>query len=480
MAQISRNPGRLAPIVLCAALVALFCAASAEAAFPGRDGRIAATAYGFEGGAFSRLYVGGPKGGMQRLGTGGMAASLPAWSPDGRSIAFVGIPPHAENGSLYVMDYDGSRLRRVAGAQSGVSAPAWSSAGTKIGYLGCPSGCSSAFSIGLDASRPSRIAGIHPFFTISWSPDGSKLAYDSEDSPIHVSAADGSGTVDVPGTLGQGPDWAPRGDELVYQGTETTARGLYVTAPDGTGLKRLTDDQEDLNPAWSPSGRRLVFVRGEALFTVGADGTHPKRLTRGFPYYGSPDWQPIAAPACPSVSVVEVHGSRRRSDAGRRPRAFARGLLGELRTSAAPMPLAYGAGTFSWHKPGRRYIDGVRGGVKRLRARLLSDPCNSVTRYVLAGSGQSAQVVGDMLAGHLSRDVRRRVVVAVLFADPKSKHGILGARKSRIPKGTRVFSLCARGEPICRAHPRGSAHQPRGGRGRQARDAARRVAKLLE
>jgi TolB protein len=69
---------------------------------------------------------------------------------------------------------------------------------------------------------------------------------------------------------------------------------------DGTGARRVVGNpgQPDTSPAWSPDGRRLVFVRNTGgtyvLGIANADGTKARLLKRAHSVYGSPSWSPTS------------------------------------------------------------------------------------------------------------------------------------------------------------------------------------------
>ena len=113
---------------------------------------------------------------------------------------------------------------------------------------------------------------------------------------------------------------------------------IYVIAPNGTGLKRLTScPLQESDPAWSPDGSRIAFVRyascreancsldlasGDvvagtgAVFVMDADGSHVSRLTRNAPGVNDPTWSPdgtqiaySAGDLAGSVYVMNADGS---------------------------------------------------------------------------------------------------------------------------------------------------------------------------
>jgi Tol biopolymer transport system component len=79
---------------------------------------------------------------------------------------------------------------------------------------------------------------------------------------------------------------APLGNGLIAFSRGGPQAGLYVMDPEGTGVTRITSDEVDADPAWSPDGSRIVFVRGfwaknAGIYVMAADGTEPQRITDG-------------------------------------------------------------------------------------------------------------------------------------------------------------------------------------------------------
>jgi Tol biopolymer transport system component len=100
------------------------------------------------------------------------------------------------------------------------------------------------------------------------------------------------------------PRWSPHGPTVAF------SRGfaqIWLSGDDGAPPRRLTrpiGGAQDTAPAWSPDGRRLVFVRlaprspgrsggpRTALWTIGATGARPRRLLSADRNVGTPDWSP--------------------------------------------------------------------------------------------------------------------------------------------------------------------------------------------
>ena len=191
----------------------------------------------------------------------------PAWSPDGRWIAATS--GHWAQGresfrhTIVVLRADGRRLRTVydGGAMSATS-PAWSPDGRTIAFMhtdiGALGASPSIYVVPAAGGEARRITEDGAQDDPDWSPDGSLIAYSHGDAlgrdAVRIMRRDGSGdrllvddTTDSEGW----PAWAPSGGRVAF-----SRRGrIWTVAADGTALQQITDPPEfhsDWDPSWQP------------------------------------------------------------------------------------------------------------------------------------------------------------------------------------------------------------------------------------
>lgn len=221
----------------------------------------------------------------------------PAFSPDGRWLAGNGERPEQMN--LILMPADGSELHEITRYIED-ALPAWS-----------PDGQSLAFSSNRSGDRQSRVYVIDNIWPASTKEEGRVLRSDlyevlgsfptwTADGEVVYSGCDfraspiRCGLYALPAQPGEGEprqltdhpdDSAPdiHGNRLAFMSRRDGNWEIYVADATGGGLQRLTDNQaNDGLPTWSPDGQAIAFVsdRGGvwAVWVMSPDGSNGRKL----------------------------------------------------------------------------------------------------------------------------------------------------------------------------------------------------------
>lgn len=249
------------------------------------------------------------------------AAPVPAPTPGpggDAQLAYQKSDPNANGSDIFRQRADGAGLLNLTNAPGSYSDFVWSPDGSRIAFevSDITTGGINLYVMNADGSNRTRLTNApEQHRSIAWSPDGTRIAFNSYDfttgkSAILIVNADGSNLAALtPGTDYDGaPSWSPDGSRILFTRSiydadaGTFNADIHVMNADGTNPIMFDSGaiDSDYNPAWSPDGSLIAFVRAPNdgvnapdLFIANSDGTNIHRLTTNYSVStDSPKWSP--------------------------------------------------------------------------------------------------------------------------------------------------------------------------------------------
>jgi TolB protein len=224
----------------------------------------------------------------------------PAWSPDGRKLAYVSF----EKGkpSVYVQEVFTSRRQKVSSFKGINGAPAWSPDGRKLALTLSKDGNPDIYVLNINRNTLQRLTDHYAIDTEpSWSPDGRFIIFTSDrgGKPQIYRVPSFGGKVQritFEGSYNARASYAPDGKSITMVTRQERDFRIGVLDLESNGLQVLSEGRLDESPSFAPNGSMIIYATKQngtgELAAVSVDGRVKQRLAEQEGDVREPVWSP--------------------------------------------------------------------------------------------------------------------------------------------------------------------------------------------
>ena len=226
----------------------------------------------------------------------------PAWSPDGKQLAYVSF--ETQKAVVWAQDLGTGERRMVANFRGSNSAPAWSPDGRRLAVTLSQDGLAQIYTMPVGGGKPERLTSSSGIDTEPvYAPDGASIYFVSDRGGgpqiYRVSTAGGSvERITFGGNYNISPAISPDGRNMAFVSRQDNTHRLMLQELGSTAPPlALTDTQNDESPSFAPNGRLIVYATrlqgGDVLMTTTLDGKIKTRLLSSGADMREPAWGPF-------------------------------------------------------------------------------------------------------------------------------------------------------------------------------------------
>ena len=230
----------------------------------------------------------GYAGSQHTIATSREPLMSPAWSPDGRKLAFVGYDRGYS--AIYVQTWETGELKKFVGERGINGAPAWSPDGTKLAVTLSFEHNPDIYVIDVGSGQRNRITTDPGIDTeAAWSPDGKTLVWTSDrggQPQLYSAPATGGpqSRITFQGNRNEDPAFSPDGKWMALVNSDGSGYHIGLMDLQTHAVKIISDGSMDEHPRFAPNSQVVIYTsqgpRGEELKTATVDGRVHQTLSQ--------------------------------------------------------------------------------------------------------------------------------------------------------------------------------------------------------